>query len=53
MKQSSTGSYQRCMLQCRVADGKVSMNEAHEMHAKLLRRQHFGRDPPSYDPSQF
>ena len=38
---------------CRVADGKLSMSEAWERHTALLRRQHFGRDPPKYDPSQF
>lgn len=30
----------------RVADGKVSMNEAREIHHRLLRRQYYGRDPP-------
>lgn len=30
----------------RVADGKVSMNEAWEIHNRLLKRQYFGRDPP-------
>lgn len=37
----------------RVADGKISMAEAHERHQALLRRQHFGRKPPTYDPSTF
>ena len=37
----------------RVADGTISMSEAHERHQSLLRRQHFGRTPPRYDPSTF
>ena len=37
----------------RVADGRISMSEARERHETLLRRQHFGRKPPSYDPSKF
>lgn len=37
----------------RVADGKMSMSEAYERHEQLLRRQHFGRAPPKYDPSSF
>jgi outer membrane protein TolC len=37
----------------RVADGTMSMAEAHERHEKLLRRQHFGRKPLPYDPSTF
>lgn len=37
----------------RVADGRINMAEAHERHEKLLRRQHFGRKPPAYDPSTF
>mmetsp|Transcript_10766 Transcript_10766/g.32302 ORF Transcript_10766/g.32302 Transcript_10766/m.32302 type:complete len:138 (+) Transcript_10766:286-699(+) len=28
----------------RVADGKISMEEARSYHHKLLKRQHFGRD---------
>ncbi|GMH44790.1 hypothetical protein BSKO_12742 [Bryopsis sp. KO-2023] len=30
----------------RVADGKVSMEEAKHVHHKLLKRQYFGREPP-------
>ncbi|KAK9814462.1 hypothetical protein WJX72_006315 [[Myrmecia] bisecta] len=30
----------------RVADGTISMEEARQRHQTLLRRQHFGRDPP-------
>ena len=37
----------------RVADGTMSMSEARERHDRLLRRQHFGRAPPSYDPGTF
>ncbi len=37
----------------RVADGAMSMSEARERHDRLLRRQHFGRAPPSYDPGTF
>lgn len=37
----------------RVADGKISMAEAHDLHHKLLRRQNFGRDPPPYNPNTF
>lgn len=38
---------------CSVADGKVSMSEAYELHNKLLKRQHYGRKPPKYDPGTF
>eukprot|EP00873_Tetraselmis_striata_P021005 jgi/Tetstr1/441269/TSEL_029520.t1 len=31
----------------RVADGKISMEEARSYHNRLLKRQHFGREPPS------
>lgn len=37
----------------RVADGKISMEEARQRHDALLQRQHFGRPPPRYDPSTF
>ncbi len=37
----------------RVADGRISMSEARARHDTLLRRQHFGRAPPSYDPGTF
>lgn len=37
----------------RVADGKLSMAEAHEYHNRLLKRQYFGKDPPKYSPSSF
>lgn len=30
----------------RVADGKISMDEAYRKHHQLLKRQHFGREPP-------
>mmetsp|Transcript_35135 Transcript_35135/g.62635 ORF Transcript_35135/g.62635 Transcript_35135/m.62635 type:complete len:143 (-) Transcript_35135:202-630(-) len=30
----------------RVADGKISMEEAWSYHNRLLKRQHFGREPP-------
>lgn len=30
----------------RVADGKISMEEAKTYHYKLLKRQYFGREPP-------
>ena len=30
----------------RVADGKISMDEAYRKHNQLLKRQHFGREPP-------
>ena len=30
----------------RVADGTISMAEAHDYHNRLLKRQHFGREPP-------
>jgi hypothetical protein len=33
-------------MQFRVADGKISMEEAYSLHHKLLKRQHFGREPP-------
>lgn len=31
----------------RVADGKTSMEDFRQRHEHLLRRQHFGRTPPS------
>ena len=34
-------------LLCRVADGTISMDEAMTRHKQLLRRQHFGREPPN------
>lgn len=37
----------------RVADGTLSMEEARQRHRQLLQRQHFGREPPRYDPSKF
>ena len=30
-----------------VADGKISMDEAYRWHQRLLKRQHFGREPPA------
>ena len=35
----------KCMAR-RVADGKMSMDEAYRKHHQLLKRQHFGREPP-------
>ena len=32
---------------CRAANGQVSMDEFKQRHHQLLRRQHFGREPPS------
>lgn len=32
---------------CRVADGTMSMDEAYTRHRQLLKRQHFGREPPN------
>jgi hypothetical protein len=32
---------------CRVADGSMSMDEAYTRHRQLLKRQHFGREPPN------
>lgn len=37
----------------RVADGTISMEEARQRHHQLLKRQHFGREPPRYNPSSF
>ena len=34
----------------RVADGKISMQEAHDYHNRLLRRQYFGKTPPPQPP---
>ena len=34
----------------RVADGKISMQEAHEYHNRLLKRQYFGQKPPPQPP---
>ena len=31
---------------CRVANGQVSMDEFKQRHHQLLKRQHFGREPP-------
>ncbi|BDA43734.1 hypothetical protein COCOBI_04-7490 [Coccomyxa sp. Obi] len=31
----------------RVADGTISMEEAMTRHKQLLKRQHFGREPPN------
>jgi len=31
----------------RVADGTMSIEEARTRHAQLLKRQHFGREPPN------
>ena len=32
---------------CRVADGSMSIDEAYSRHKQLLKRQHFGREPPN------
>ena len=32
---------------CRVADGSMSVDEAYSRHKQLLKRQHFGREPPN------
>ncbi|PRW58567.1 LYR motif-containing [Chlorella sorokiniana] len=37
----------------RVADGTISMDEARQRHQQLLQRQHFGREPPPYNPASF
>ena len=34
----------------RVADGKISAQEAHDYHNRLLRRQYFGKTPPPQPP---
>ena len=34
----------------RVADGKISMQEAHDYHNRLMKRQYFGRKPPPQPP---
>ena len=34
----------------RVADGTISMQEAHELHDRLMRRQYFGQTPPPQCP---
>ena len=34
----------------RVNDGKISMQEAHEYHNRLLKRQYFGKTPPPQPP---
>lgn len=34
----------------RVNDGKISMQEAHEYHNRLLKRQYYGRTPPPQSP---
>ena len=34
----------------RVADGKISMEDARHKHHQLLKRQHFGREPPPIRP---
>ena len=32
---------------CRLGDGKLSMDEGYRKHRELLKRQYFGREPPS------
>jgi hypothetical protein len=34
----------------RVADGTISMQEAHEYHNRLLKRQYYGQTPPPQPP---
>lgn len=34
----------------RVNDGKISMQEAHEYHNRLLKRQYYGKTPPPQSP---
>ena len=34
----------------RVADGTISMQEAHEYHNRLLKRQYYGQKPPPQPP---
>lgn len=34
----------------RVNDGKISMQEAHEYHNRLLKRQYYGKPPPPQSP---
>ena len=34
----------------RVADGTISMQEAHEYHNRLLKRQYYGATPPKQPP---
>ena len=34
----------------RVADGTISMQEAHEYHNRLLKRQYYGQTPPPQTP---
>ncbi len=31
----------------RLGDGKISMDEGYRKHRELLKRQHFGREPPA------
>jgi len=31
----------------RLGDGKISMDEGYRKHRELLKRQHFGREPPT------
>lgn len=37
----------------RVASSQISMNDYRVRHEQLLKRQHFGRSAPAYDPSTF
>ena len=34
----------------RVADGTISMQEAHDLHNRLMKRQYFGQTPPPQCP---
>jgi|TARA_B110000967_G_scaffold209714_1_gene267247 hypothetical protein len=34
----------------RVADGTISMQEAHEYHNRLMKRQYYGKKPPPQPP---
>lgn len=51
--QQLPGPLPACCACCRVADGTISMEEARQRHHQLLKRQHFGREPPPYNPSSF
>ena len=34
----------------RVADGTISMQEAHDYHNRLMKRQYYGQKPPPQPP---
>ncbi|KDD72877.1 hypothetical protein H632_c2785p1 [Helicosporidium sp. ATCC 50920] len=37
----------------RVASSVMDLNDARVKHHQLLKRQHYGREPPAYDPRSF